>query len=51
MFTSIIKDLLGTKIAECNKIYNHVPSILIDDEYESSNTDSQKKIKKHILVS
>ena len=30
MFTSIIKELFGTKIAECNEI----SQILIDDEYE-----------------
>ena len=46
MFISIIKELLGTKIAEairCIKIMPHINSI-IDDEYESSNIASQKEI-------
>ena len=33
--TSIIKELLGTKIAECNEIIYQ--TLTIDDEYESSN--------------
>ena len=37
MITSIIKELLVTKIAECNEIYSQT---LIDDEYESSNIAS-----------
>ena len=39
MFTSIIKELLGTiaKLAEYNRT-------LIDDEYESSNIASQKEL-------
>ena len=37
MFTSIIKELLGTKIAEYSQT-------LIDDEYESSNVASQKEL-------
>ena len=31
MFTSITKELLGTKIAECNKIIYQ--TLTIDDEY------------------
>ena len=42
MFTSIIKELLGTKIAECNEI---ISQTLIDDEYESSNIASQKELR------
>ena len=34
MFTSIIKELLGTKIAECNEILSNIN---IDDKCESSN--------------
>ena len=41
MFTSIIKELLGTKIAECIIICQ----ALIDDEYESSNIASQKELR------
>ena len=42
MFTSIIKESLGTKVAECNEIiYNQT---LIHDEYESRNIASQKEI-------
>ena len=37
MITSIIKELLVTKIAECNEIYSQT---LIDGEYESSNIAS-----------
>ena len=42
MFTSIIKELSGNKIAGCNKCCQ----TLIDDEYESSNIYivSQNKI-------
>ena len=39
MFTSIIKELLGTEIAE---IYIEIPPTLIDDEYENSNIASQE---------
>ena len=35
MFKSITKELLGTKIAECNEIIYQ--TLTIDDEYESSN--------------
>ena len=41
MFTSIIKELLGTKIAE---IYIEILPTLIDDEYENSKIASQKEI-------
>ena len=38
MFISIIKELLGTKITECNEVYwSSYCQTLIDDEYESSN--------------
>ena len=39
MFTNIIKELLGTKVVECNS-----QTLIIDDEYESSNIASQKEI-------
>ena len=43
MFTSIIKELLGTKIAECNEIRKYSQTlIIIDDEYESSNIYSER---------
>ena len=41
MFTSIIKELLGTKIAE----YIKYSQTLIDDKYESSNIASQKELR------
>ena len=44
MFTSIIKELLGSKIAKCNEIYSQA-LIIIDDEYESSNIASQKELR------
>ena len=44
MFTSIIKELLGSKIAECNEIYSQT-LIIIDNEYESSNIASQKELR------
>ena len=43
MFTSIIKELLGTKIAECNEYSQTL--IIIDDEYKSSNVASQKELR------
>ena len=46
MLTSIVKELLGTKLAECNEII--IAKTLIDDEYESSNTYSfSERIKKY----
>ena len=44
MFTSIIKELLGTKMAECNYIMKYSQT-LIDDEYESSNIASQRELR------
>ena len=44
LFTSIIKELLGSKIAKCNEIYSQI-LIIIDDEYESSNIASQKELR------
>ena len=41
MFTSLIKELLGTKIAECNEICQ----TLMDDEYKSSDIASQEELK------
>ena len=41
MFTSIIKELLGTKIAECNEIKLNI----VDDKYKSSNIASQKELR------
>ena len=38
MFTSIIKDLLGAKVAE----YNEISQSLFDDEYRSNKIASQK---------
>ena len=43
MFISIIKELLGTKIAEYIEIYPNI--INFDDEYESSNIISQKELR------
>ena len=40
MFTSIIKELLGAKIAE---IYIEILPTLINDEYENSSIASQKE--------
>ena len=40
MFTSLIKELLGTKIVECNEICQ----TLIDDEYKSSDIASQEEL-------
>ena len=39
MFISIIKELMGTEIAECNEICQ----ALIDNEYGSSNTSSHEE--------
>ena len=48
MFTSIIKELLVTKIAECNMKYIEILSMLIDDEYENSNIVSHLRNRKHL---
>ena len=40
MCTNIIRELLGTKIAECNEIQPNI----IDDDNESSNIASQKQV-------
>ena len=39
MFTSIIKDLLGAKVAKCNEI----SQLIIYDEYGSNQIASQKE--------
>ena len=44
MFTSITKELLGTKIAQCNEIII-ICQALIDDEYKSINITSQKELR------
>ena len=41
MFTTTIKELLGTKIAK----YNEIQPYIIDDEYESSNIVSKKELR------
>ena len=41
MFTSIIKELSGTKMAECNEICTNI----IDVERESSNMASQEELR------
>ena len=43
MFTSIIKELSGTKIIECSEIYIRQP--LIIDDYESSNTAFEEELR------
>ena len=44
MFTSIIKELLGTKIAE---IYIEILPTLIDDEYENCNYSFSERNRNH----
>ena len=45
MFTNIIEELLGTKIAECNERYQ------INDEYESSSITSQEELESFLVIS
>ena len=45
MFTSITKELLGTKIAQCNEIISICQALIIDDEYKSINITSQKELR------
>ena len=41
MSTNIIKELMGTEIAECNEICQ----ALIDNEYGNSNTSSHEELR------
>ena len=41
MFISIIRELLTTKVVECNEICK----TLFNDEYEGSNTASQEELR------
>ena len=48
MFTGIIKESSGTKIAECNEII--MSNIIIHDEYESSSIASQVELKSFLVI-